>query len=40
MGSAKERLLQEETASDVASALALLDQHEELWLEMEEQRRR
>ncbi|XP_024910886.1 spectrin beta chain, non-erythrocytic 5 isoform X2 [Cynoglossus semilaevis] len=39
MGSAKERLLQEETASDVASALALLDQHEELWLEMEEQRR-
>ncbi|XP_041668259.1 spectrin beta chain, non-erythrocytic 5 [Cheilinus undulatus] len=38
--SAQDRLLQEETATDVASALALLEQHQELHLEMEEQRRR
>lgn len=39
-GSVQERLLQEETASDVASAVALLEQHEELRLEMEAQRDR
>ncbi|XP_054470225.1 LOW QUALITY PROTEIN: spectrin beta chain, non-erythrocytic 5 [Anoplopoma fimbria] len=38
--SAQERLLQEETATDVASAAALLEQHRELRLEMEEQRSR
>ncbi|XP_038585015.1 spectrin beta chain, non-erythrocytic 5 isoform X1 [Micropterus salmoides] len=35
--SVQERLLQEETATDVASAVALLEQHQELQLEMEEQ---
>ncbi|XP_034530593.1 spectrin beta chain, non-erythrocytic 1 [Notolabrus celidotus] len=39
-GSVQDRLLQEETAADVASAVALLEQHQELRLEMEEQRRR
>lgn len=39
-GSVRERLLQEEVAADVASAIALLEQHEELRQEMEEQRRR
>ncbi|KAM6918067.1 spectrin beta chain, non-erythrocytic 5 [Lycodopsis pacificus] len=39
-GSVQERLLQEETAADVASAIALLEQHRELRLEMEEQRSR
>ncbi|XP_076605262.1 spectrin beta chain, non-erythrocytic 5 [Chaetodon auriga] len=39
-GSVRERLLQEETATDVASAVALLEQHQELQLEMEEQRSR
>jgi len=39
-GSVQERLLQEEAAADVASAVALLEQHRELWLEMEEQRSR
>ncbi|KAG7510030.1 spectrin beta chain, non-erythrocytic 5 [Solea senegalensis] len=38
--SVQERLLQEEAATDVASAVALLQQHEELRLEMEEQRGR
>lgn len=40
VGSVQERLLQEETATDVASAVALLDQHHMLRLEMEEQRSR
>ncbi|XP_029350237.1 spectrin beta chain, non-erythrocytic 5 [Echeneis naucrates] len=40
VGSVQERLLQEEAAVDVASAVALLEQHQELWLEMEEQRSR
>ncbi|KAM9341571.1 spectrin beta chain, non-erythrocytic 5 [Symphorus nematophorus] len=39
-GSVQDRLLQEETATDVASAVALLEQHHELLLEMEEQRSR
>uniref|UniRef100_UPI0037E8FE98 spectrin beta chain, non-erythrocytic 5 n=1 Tax=Semicossyphus pulcher TaxID=241346 RepID=UPI0037E8FE98 len=39
-GSVQDRLLQEETATDVASAVALLEQHQELRLEMEQQRRR
>ncbi|XP_068456287.1 spectrin beta chain, non-erythrocytic 5 [Clinocottus analis] len=39
-GSVRERLLQEEAAADVASATALLEQHRELRLEMEEQRSR
>uniref|UniRef100_A0A3Q3IUH0 Calponin-homology (CH) domain-containing protein n=1 Tax=Monopterus albus TaxID=43700 RepID=A0A3Q3IUH0_MONAL len=39
-GSVQERLLQEEAAADVASAVTLLEQHQELWLEMEEQRNR
>ncbi|XP_020497621.2 spectrin beta chain, non-erythrocytic 5 [Labrus bergylta] len=39
-GSVQDRLLQEETATDVASAVALLEQHQELRLEMEEQKRR
>ncbi|XP_039992754.1 spectrin beta chain, non-erythrocytic 5 isoform X2 [Xiphias gladius] len=39
-GLVQERLLQEETAADVASAVALLEQHQELRLEMEEQRSR
>lgn len=39
-GSVQERLLQEETASDVASAVTLLEQHQELQLEMETQKRR
>ncbi|XP_040917192.1 spectrin beta chain, non-erythrocytic 2 [Toxotes jaculatrix] len=39
-GSVQERLLQEEAAADVASAVALLEQHQELWVEMEEQRSR
>ncbi|KAK5857872.1 hypothetical protein PBY51_011085 [Eleginops maclovinus] len=38
--SVQERLLHEETAADVASAVALLEQHQELQLEMDEQRRR
>uniref|UniRef100_A0A4W6DIZ9 Spectrin beta, non-erythrocytic 5 n=1 Tax=Lates calcarifer TaxID=8187 RepID=A0A4W6DIZ9_LATCA len=40
VGSVQDRLLQVETAADVASAVALLEQHQELRLEMEEQRRR
>ncbi|XP_070699072.1 spectrin beta chain, non-erythrocytic 5 [Pempheris klunzingeri] len=40
VGSVQERLLQEEAAADVASAVALLEQHQELQLEMEEQRSR
>lgn len=40
VGSVQERLLQEETATDVASAVALLEQHHMLRLEMEEQRSR
>lgn len=40
VGSVQERLLQEETATDVASAVALLEQHQELQLEMEEQKSR
>ncbi|XP_068195162.1 spectrin beta chain, non-erythrocytic 5 isoform X2 [Antennarius striatus] len=39
-GSVQERLLQEEAATDVASAVALLEEHQDLHLEMEEQRRR
>ncbi|XP_028251320.1 spectrin beta chain, non-erythrocytic 5 [Parambassis ranga] len=39
-GLVQERLLQEEIAGDVASAVALLEQHEELRLEMEVQRSR
>ncbi|XP_062252883.1 spectrin beta chain, non-erythrocytic 5 [Platichthys flesus] len=39
-GSVQERLLQEEVAADVASAVALLEQNRELQLEMEEQRSR
>lgn len=39
-GSVQERLVQEETAVDVASAVALLKQHQDLRLEMEEQRSR
>ncbi|XP_034432002.1 spectrin beta chain, non-erythrocytic 1 [Hippoglossus hippoglossus] len=39
-GSVQERLLQEETAADVASAVALLEHNRELWLEMEDQRSR
>ena len=39
-GSVQERLLQEETAADVASAVALLEQNRELRLEMEDQRSR
>ncbi|KAK2826814.1 hypothetical protein Q5P01_021028 [Channa striata] len=39
-GSVQERLLQEEAAADVASALALLEQHRELRREMEQQRSR
>ncbi|XP_029317025.1 LOW QUALITY PROTEIN: spectrin beta chain, non-erythrocytic 5 [Cottoperca gobio] len=39
-GSVQERLLQDETATDVASAVALLEQHQELQQEMEEQRSR
>uniref|UniRef100_A0A3Q1IZP4 Calponin-homology (CH) domain-containing protein n=1 Tax=Anabas testudineus TaxID=64144 RepID=A0A3Q1IZP4_ANATE len=39
-GSVQERLLQEEAAADVASAVMLLEQHQDLWLEMEEQRNR
>uniref|UniRef100_A0A8C9YZ58 Spectrin, beta, non-erythrocytic 5 n=1 Tax=Sander lucioperca TaxID=283035 RepID=A0A8C9YZ58_SANLU len=35
-GSVQDRLLQEETAADVASAVALLEEHQELRLEMEE----
>lgn len=38
--SVQERLEQEEMAADVASAVALLEQHQELQLEMEEQRSR
>lgn len=40
VGSVQERLLQEENATDVASAVALLEQHHMLRLEMEEQRSR
>lgn len=40
VSSVQERLLQEETATDVASAVALLEQHHMLRLEMEEQRSR
>ncbi|XP_008275361.1 spectrin beta chain, non-erythrocytic 5 [Stegastes partitus] len=39
-GSVQERLLQEESAGDVASAVALLEQHQELRVEMEAQRSR
>ncbi|KAG7215088.1 hypothetical protein INR49_011666 [Caranx melampygus] len=39
-GSVHDRLLQEEVAADVASAITLLEQHQELRLEMEEQRSR
>ncbi|XP_078145742.1 spectrin beta chain, non-erythrocytic 5 [Centroberyx gerrardi] len=39
-GAVQERLLQEEAAADVASALSLLEQHQELRVEMEEQRSR
>ncbi|XP_047467733.1 spectrin beta chain, non-erythrocytic 5 [Mugil cephalus] len=39
-GSVQERLLRPETAGDVASAVALLEQHEELRLEMEAHRSR
>ncbi|XP_076022140.1 spectrin beta chain, non-erythrocytic 5 [Genypterus blacodes] len=35
--SVQDRLLQEEAGTDVASAIALLEQHQELWLEMEAQ---
>lgn len=38
--SVEERLLQEGKATDVASALSLLEQHHELHLEIEEQRSR
>ncbi|CAN9501902.1 unnamed protein product [Ophioblennius macclurei] len=38
--SARDRLLQEESAGDVASAVALLEQHRELWEEMQAQRSR
>lgn len=38
--SVQERLRQEEVATDVASAVALLEQHQELQLEMEEKRSR
>lgn len=38
--SIQDRLLQEETATDVASAVALLIQHKDLQLEIEEQRSR
>lgn len=40
VGSVQERLLQKENATDVASAVALLEQHHTLRLEMEEQRSR
>nr|XP_057947283.1 spectrin beta chain, non-erythrocytic 5-like isoform X2 [Doryrhamphus excisus] len=36
----QDRLLQEEVVTDVASAIALLEEHQELLLEMEEQKRR
>ncbi|XP_029982912.1 spectrin beta chain, non-erythrocytic 5 [Sphaeramia orbicularis] len=39
-GSVQDRLLQEEAAADLASAVALLEQHQELREEMEEQRNR
>ncbi|XP_028422093.1 spectrin beta chain, non-erythrocytic 5 [Perca flavescens] len=39
-GSVQDRLLQEEPAGDVASALALLDHHHELRMEMDEHRSR
>lgn len=38
--SIQEQLLQEGKATDVASAISLLEQHQELQLEMEEQRSR
>ncbi|KAM9777958.1 spectrin beta chain, non-erythrocytic 5 [Neosynchiropus ocellatus] len=40
LGSIRERLLQEEAAADLAATVALLEQHKEMWLEMEEQRER
>ncbi|KAM4625618.1 spectrin beta chain, non-erythrocytic 5 [Polymixia lowei] len=40
VGSVQDRLLEEESATDVASALLLLQQNQELQEEMEEQRRR
>ncbi|XP_029899947.1 spectrin beta chain, non-erythrocytic 5 isoform X2 [Myripristis murdjan] len=40
MGSVQDRLLQEEPAADMASTVALLEQHEELQREMEGQRSR
>lgn len=40
VGSVQESLLQEEAAADVASAIALLEQHQDLWLEMKEQKNR
>ena len=39
-GSVQDRLLQEESATDVSSALSLLEQHQELRQEMEEKRSR
>lgn len=38
--SVQESLQQEQAAADVASAVALLQQHQDLWLEMKEQRNR
>ncbi|KAM8834261.1 LOW QUALITY PROTEIN: spectrin beta chain, non-erythrocytic 5 [Synchiropus picturatus] len=40
LGSMRERLLQEEAGADLAATAALLEQHKEMWLEMEEQRER
>lgn len=40
VSSVQERLLQDETATDVASAVELLEQHQDLQLEMEEQMNR
>ncbi|XP_053700420.1 spectrin beta chain, non-erythrocytic 5 [Synchiropus splendidus] len=40
LASMRERLLQEEAGADLAATAALLEQHKEMWLEMEEQRER
>lgn len=40
ISSAQEHLLQDEPATDVASAVALLEQHQELQLEVKEQKSR
>lgn len=40
ISSVQEQLLQDETATDLASAVALLEQHQELQLEMKEQKSR